>query len=160
MSTNTKLEENIRNGITQFLNTIEEATEPGPALISEMMRKIQPKGEALAKSVGGLALDCLSRKTTGISFDEAKTHFTKSVSAINTLKKSIENALSSHLPNGRLIVFIDDLDRCDIENILAILSGLKLFLSSKQCLFVLAVDKEKLEFEDFSLKKSIETKFI
>ena len=40
---------------------------------------------------------------------------------------------------------VDDLDRCTIENTLEILNSIKLFLSLKQCIFVIAVDMKKIE---------------
>ena len=45
---------------------------------------------------------------------------------------------------GRLILFIDDLDRCCTENALRLLEALKLFLNSENCVYVMAVDMENL----------------
>jgi hypothetical protein len=45
--------------------------------------------------------------------------------------------------NQKLIVFIDDLDRCEPENILTLLSSIKLFFSlGKRTIFFFGVDKE------------------
>lgn len=41
---------------------------------------------------------------------------------------------------GRLIVFIDDLDRCEEDSIVKLLQAIKLYLVSKRCVFVLALD--------------------
>lgn len=44
------------------------------------------------------------------------------------------------LAGGRLVVLVDDLDRCDPEASLEILEGIKLFLGSRHCIFVVALD--------------------
>ncbi|MCP4657516.1 MAG: hypothetical protein GY856_19090 [bacterium] len=42
---------------------------------------------------------------------------------------------------GRLIVFIDDLDRCEESAVVELLESIKLYLGSKGCVFVLALDE-------------------
>lgn len=52
--------------------------------------------------------------------------------------------LSKHPGHGvtdRLVVFIDDLDRCLPENVIIGLEALKLFLTGSPCVFVLGVDR-------------------
>ncbi|WP_433796578.1 KAP family P-loop NTPase fold protein [Actinoplanes sp. CA-252034] len=41
---------------------------------------------------------------------------------------------------GRLVVFVDDLDRCHGDTAIAVLDALKLFLGEASCVFVLAMD--------------------
>lgn len=55
------------------------------------------------------------------------------------LQKSIKKL------NKKLIIIIDDLDRCDVENTLQILSLMKLFLSVDNCVVIAAVDFKRLE---------------
>ena len=45
----------------------------------------------------------------------------------------------------KLIILIDDLDRCDVENSLQILSVLKLFLDIENIICIAAVDYKRLE---------------
>ncbi|MBU7025301.1 MAG: HEAT repeat domain-containing protein, partial [Theionarchaea archaeon] len=52
----------------------------------------------------------------------------------------------------RLVVFIDDLDRCKKDATLHILEAIKLFLYSKKCVYVLGLDHEKI-------CKTIESRF-
>lgn len=46
---------------------------------------------------------------------------------------------------GRLIVMVDDLDRCSINNVLDILGAIKQFLSATGVIFLIAVDMNKIE---------------
>lgn len=48
-------------------------------------------------------------------------------------------------PGLRLIVFIDDLDRCLPEQAIGVLEAIKVFLDIQGCLFVLGVDREVIE---------------
>lgn len=43
---------------------------------------------------------------------------------------------------GVLVIFIDDLDRCNSRNIVKVLEAIKLFLDFKGCIFVMGISKE------------------
>ncbi len=45
----------------------------------------------------------------------------------------------------RLVVFIDELDRCDDKDVVATLTNLKTFLDHDDCVFIVAADREVLE---------------
>ena len=46
---------------------------------------------------------------------------------------------------AKLVVFIDDLDRCLPENVMVVLEALKLFLVESQCIFVIGIDRTVVE---------------
>ena len=48
-------------------------------------------------------------------------------------------------PPGRLVVFVDDLDRCLPDKAISVLEALKLFLDVEGCVYVLALDAEAIE---------------
>ncbi|MEM7181714.1 MAG: P-loop NTPase fold protein, partial [Spirochaetota bacterium] len=46
--------------------------------------------------------------------------------------------------NKTLIVFIDDLDRCNDQNIIKLIEGIKLYLSTSNCIFVFGMDQNNV----------------
>jgi hypothetical protein len=45
----------------------------------------------------------------------------------------------------RLVFFIDELDRCDAEDIVATLKALRTFLDAERCVFIVAADRQAIE---------------
>ena len=59
---------------------------------------------------------------------------------------AVDEFLDSQGEQGnRLIVFIDDMDRCLPENVLIILGSLKLFLDKSTCVFIIGVESVAVE---------------
>ena len=60
---------------------------------------------------------------------------------INEFEHSFAQAVAQYVgEHGRLVVFVDDLDRCTPEAALTVLEALKLFIGDARCVFVLAMD--------------------
>ncbi|MHC4570053.1 MAG: KAP family P-loop NTPase fold protein [Planctomycetota bacterium] len=65
---------------------------------------------------------------------------------LNPYEKVIQDWLNKTLSrNERMVIFIDDLDRCMPEVALQVLEALKLYLNTEKLIFVLGVDKEVVE---------------
>jgi KAP family P-loop domain len=65
---------------------------------------------------------------------------------INNFENVFKNAVQNYVNNdGRLMIFIDDLDRCLPENALSVLECLKLHLDQSNCIFVIGLDKRIIE---------------
>ncbi|MCP4701740.1 MAG: hypothetical protein GY862_33510, partial [Gammaproteobacteria bacterium] len=56
--------------------------------------------------------------------------------AVSTLLDSVKK----NQKQARLIIFIDDLDRCEESVIVTLLESIKLYLSTRHCVFVLGID--------------------
>lgn len=72
--------------------------------------------------------------------------------AINTLLNKF-----SGLVGRRLVIFIDDLDRCDSQSAYRLLEGIKVYLDLKNCVFVFGLN-QKVVTE--SIAKEVTTSFI
>jgi len=119
----------------------------------------------VAKDVGRFALGVIEQSNIslgvpgggGVSFpsiEDAKkrTDYWKSYQTIvdrfsSEFGKAVKAFLSEgkHKEDGKLVVFIDDLDRCLPENVIVVLEALKLFLVESQCVFVIGVDRTIVE---------------
>ena len=88
-------------------------------------------------------------KQGSLSFKQRQETFIESFE--KTIKALIKKkGLGEH---GRIIVFIDDLDRCEPENVLDLLAAIKLFFTySKHITFVCGIDKE-------AVAKAIKTRY-
>jgi formylglycine-generating enzyme required for sulfatase activity len=74
---------------------------------------------------------------------EAQTHYMRQLESMEQFENSFEEALGKALgSDGRLVVFVDDLDRCLPEKAVEILEAIKLFLNVPQTIFVLGMDRE------------------
>lgn len=64
---------------------------------------------------------------------------------INAFESGFAEAVADFVgPDGRLVVFVDDLDRCTPDAAVTVLESLKLFLGESRCVFVLALDVDVL----------------
>jgi len=124
----------------------------GLALLQQILIEFQKeeglkeKGKTLLGNVVKLGTDALLRKITMITLEEAKEIFENSIGLKSTLRGDFEAAIDECLEDGgRLVVFIDDLDRCLPEKTIEILEVIKLFLDVPKCIFVIGVEKEVIE---------------
>ena len=60
--------------------------------------------------------------------------------AVNTVLAATDNVVKAQT-HARLVIFIDDLDRCEESQIIQLLEAIKLYLHSKRCIFVLGLDE-------------------
>jgi tetratricopeptide (TPR) repeat protein len=65
------------------------------------------------------------------------------ISALQQLQEHFERLVKASVgEDGRLVVFIDDLDRCSPDRIAEVLEALKLFATTPNCVYVLALDQD------------------
>ena len=98
------------------------------------------KVKAFAKSMSKLAADVALRKFGGITYKEAASYFEKMADP-----DAISTQIGGLIGTNKLVIFIDDLDRCTASNILEMLEVIKNVLSIKNLVFVVTVDVKKIE---------------
>lgn len=121
-----------------------EKVDPTSALLNAIANEYKDRNskfKELSKNLSLFVSDVALRNTIGMSVNEFRNHFESTMEAIPTITQTLEKMIG----DGRLIVFIDDLDRCMIDNVLNIMEAVKLFLNAKGILFIFAVDKNKIE---------------
>jgi len=65
---------------------------------------------------------------------------------INRFESQFREVVKEYVgEHGRLVIFIDDLDRCLPENALTVLESLKLYLDNANCVFFIGLDKRVIE---------------
>jgi len=62
-----------------------------------------------------------------------------------TLRDDFESVIGESLGDRRLVLFIDDLDRCLPEKTIEILEVIKLFLDLPKCMYIIGVEKDVIE---------------
>ena len=119
-----------------------ERTDIVVALLQQISAKYDSNtSKKFVKSSSSFIVDAILRKTAGMSKDDAENHFKEFVKHISTVRENLEELIG----NNRLIVFVDDLDRCNVDNVLNMLEAIKMFLTAKGVIFVVAVDMDKIE---------------
>lgn len=124
-----------------------EKLDPVKALIQHVLDKISkdvPAKEKLSKLLKGmlfLTSDIITKQVIDKEMNEILDYFGSTVENIRTFADTLDEAIG----DGKLIIFIDDLDRCSIDNVIDMLEAIKLLFNAKKAKFVVGVDIAKLE---------------
>lgn len=104
-------------------------------------------GEIALKITTGHAISTRDILNQGAAFEEK---YFEAKQLTSRMQEEFEKAIREILgikdknEDRRLVLFIDDLDRCRTENALRLLEALKLFLNAHNCVYVLAIDIDNL----------------
>lgn len=153
--------------VTIWFDAWRYQNEPTPvvALLQEMRRQMSTMRaiESQFKKVGAIAmysvLDNLTEIGKTISLDSLpsvekiekrgerweKEHHEETLST-NSIRENLRAAIQCLLPSAgaRVVVFIDDLDRCNPKAAIRLLEGLKIYMSIPHCVFVLGMNERIL----------------
>lgn len=104
----------------------------GPAL-AELVKTLQTKG---VESLGEADLGAIRR-------ERAKIHI-EQVRFLEQFQTRFRDLVQQYVTaqGKRLVMFVDDLDRCLPEKAIEVLEAIKLFVDAPGCVFVLGVDQE------------------
>ena len=77
---------------------------------------------------------------------EVRTHRREQLQSLEQFEHEFQKLLELYVTQrgGRLIVFVDDLDRCLPEKTIDVLEAIKLFLDVPGCIFLLGLDQEAI----------------
>ncbi|HZI70061.1 MAG TPA: P-loop NTPase fold protein [Nitrososphaeraceae archaeon] len=136
-----------KNWKTIWFNAWEyEMLDPALALMQKIELSYEKNRDTRSKQIvtGSLLTfsDVLLRTYAHVGVKDIKENYKRTVDHLSKISDKLRKTIGD---NGRLIVFIDDLDRCLIDNVLKMLETIKQLLSVEGIIFVMAVDMSKLE---------------
>lgn len=133
-ATNSKKKQKwLRDGKIVVLTLLKELLVKVPAnVFNPLVTEVIKKGTDIWQNVQGTDLTELSQgQRFHIKFEEAIE------SLLSTLTDDKDEKLNEE---ARLIIFIDDLDRCEDQVVVKLLESIKLYLNSRRCVFVFGMD--------------------
>ena len=156
-----------KNLIVPLLHTLQDAL--AASLDKRIIESAKRIGTVLARVGAGLLLKTLSgnqitlddlEKQERVYLDQYRRAQSEIRSVRSQLQKvideiTIKGESTGDRVAGRVVFFIDDLDRCEPDQIVALLESVKLFLDLKYCFFILALDEEvihkaiQIKYADF-----------
>ncbi len=104
---------------------------PGAPALGKIIEELQKLG---AENISQEALDAIQRERTKIHIEQVRF--------LEQFQDKFRLLVESRVKPGRLVVFVDDLDRCLPEKAIQVLEAIKLFLDVPDCVFVLGLDKD------------------
>ncbi|NOW91079.1 MULTISPECIES: P-loop NTPase fold protein [Clostridium] len=80
------------------------------------------------------------------SLDQQQDTINKYISENFALKESISYILNhDFISNKKIVIFIDDLDRCSVDKVMEVIESIKLIFNSNNCIFFLGCDINYLQ---------------
>jgi formylglycine-generating enzyme required for sulfatase activity len=103
---------------------------PGLSTLTKLVEELQ---SGAAKNVDD-ATAAIQRERTKIYIEQ--------IQFLEQFQDKFKKLIEDHVNPNRLVVFVDDLDRCLPEKAIEVLEAIKLFLDAESCVFVLGLDQE------------------
>jgi formylglycine-generating enzyme required for sulfatase activity len=128
---------------------------PGAAALGKIVEELQKAG---TENISESALDAIQRERTKIHIEQVKF--------LEQFQDKFRTLVEQYVTNngGRLVVFVDDLDRCLPEKAIEVLEAIKLFVDAPGCVFMLGLDQDviargiEMKYKELGEKKDGEGK--
>ncbi len=106
---------------------------PGGAALDKLVEELQKAG---AENLSETAFEAIQRERTKIHIEQVRF--------LEQFQQQFARLVKDRIcaQNGRLVVFVDDLDRCLPEKAIEVLEAIKLFVDVPGCVFLLGLDQE------------------
>lgn len=103
---------------------------PGIAPLTKLVEGLQ----------SGVAKD-VDEAATAIQRERTKVYI-EQIQFLEKFQDMFRELVKEHVSPNRLVVFVDDLDRCLPEKAIQVLEAIKLFLDVQDCVFILGIDQD------------------
>jgi formylglycine-generating enzyme required for sulfatase activity len=140
----------VAKGTTQGVIKIGLSFIPGVGTLSKLVEAAQKKaGETAADGI----IEAFRREKTQIHIEHIRF--------LEQFRRQFEALVKEQVMDRgqKLVVFVDDLDRCLPEKAIDVLEAIKLFLDVSGCVFVLGLDQDvvargiKVKYRDFAVEE-------
>ncbi len=121
-----------------------EYLNPAMGLLGTIVQKYEKESTAI-KSILMAGGRILSQKYLNMDIVQLIDTVRGNTAETGNFSDRLKNLLAKHLKKKNLVIIIDDLDRCDVENSLQLLAILKLFLDVEKVICIAAVDFKRLQ---------------
>lgn len=118
---------------------------------SEKTKSAKDRIIAVSQSIGKMiASKAISKFSQGtIDLDEIIDSYSKitkeNLEFINEFENIFTGLVDRHAKDKKIVIFIDDLDRCLPDNAIKVLEAIKLFLSVPKCVFILGIENNIIQ---------------
>ncbi len=102
--------------------------------LAQLTKLVEELQKASVKSLAEDAADAIRRERSKEYFEQ--------VQSLEQFHAEFGKLVQNHIKNNRLVVFVDDLDRCLPEQAVRLLEAIKLFADVPGCIFILGLDHE------------------
>jgi formylglycine-generating enzyme required for sulfatase activity len=125
---------------------------PGISALKKLVEELQ---SGAAKSTTDDAISAITREKTKIYIEQ--------VQFLEQFQEKFAKLVNTHIAPRRLVIFVDDLDRCLPEKAIEVLEAIKLFLDAENCIFVLGLDQEviargiEMKYKEFGARQDGDT---
>lgn len=112
----------------------------------------------LAEELHSGAAKSVDEATAAIRRERTKIYI-EQIQFLEQFQEKFKGLVQEHVHPNRLVVFVDDLDRCLPEKAIEVLEAIKLFLDAENCIFVLGLDQEviargiEMKYKEFGAKQ-------
>ncbi|MFZ5912496.1 MAG: SUMF1/EgtB/PvdO family nonheme iron enzyme [Chloroflexota bacterium] len=104
---------------------------PPLAQLTKLVEELQKSG---LQNIGEESVDAIRRERTKIYIEQVRS--------LEQFQEKFKTLIRSYVVPGRLVVFVDDLDRCLPEKAIEVLEAIKLFVDVAECVFLLGLDQD------------------
>jgi formylglycine-generating enzyme required for sulfatase activity len=117
---------------------------PPLSALADMAKELQKSGTG---NIEGSFESAIQRERTKI--------YVEQVRSLEQFQDKFATLIRSYISPKRLVVFVDDLDRCLPEKAIQVLEAIKLFLDVQDCIFLLGIDQDviargiKMKYKEF-----------
>lgn len=123
-----------------------ENSDPPLALVRTIINVLNKNTlQKIGKNILYIAANAVSQKYLGVEVKDVADFIEGNVRDVESFSEELEKILKKELQTKNLVIIIDDLDRCNVENTLLILAIMKLFLEIENCICIAAVDFKRLQ---------------